>query len=341
MSVRISYIVPVYNGEKYLSQCFDSIYGQGIDENEFEVICVDDCSSDNSMSILQSYQEKHSNLVLLRHEINRKAGGARNTGMRNATGDYLWFVDSDDCISDNAAKTIINECYTNQLDVLCFNFFIKAGDSEAVDYGFKISSQLDDGISFLINQFGNCIVQNLGYPWRAVYKRQLIVDNTIGFLENCLYGEETTFMAEAVIASRKVKCIPDALYCYRQTEQSASSQLSQQMRGDLIFQSIIVAGNMVLDLQHQVKSQSNVLSNNIVSGLPWFVNRLFLRMVRTSSIERGRFYGELKKMGKKELLPILQYMDYKNKFIIEAPHVGKMVLGIVSFLYKVKKSVLG
>lgn len=338
--IEISIVLPVYGVENYISTCLDSIFSQGLSETKYEVICVDDCSPDRSIEIIQNYQQKHDNLVLVRHDVNKKAGGARNTGLRIAKGKYVWFVDPDDYILENAFQLVLKYCGENDLDVLCFNYFVKQGDKGEIESVFLKSSQPEDGISFLIHAFGKIIVPNLGYPCRAVYKRKTVVDNGIIFVEDVLFGEETTYLAEVVIKSKRVMCIPDPLYCYNQNEQSASSQLFKMMRGDLIYQSIIVAGNEILGLQRKVRLQSVTLADNILVGLPWFLNRLFIRLVRTESHERDRFYDELKAKGEKlcvGLDQIVQFMDIKNRFIVKCPRLGKLTLNVISYIYRIKK----
>ena len=88
----ISIIIPVYNGfEQYSQTCFDSIYSQGLPTNEFEVICVDDASTDNSYPILKKYEKIYCNLKILRHDHNKRQGGARNTGLSIAIGEIFFF----------------------------------------------------------------------------------------------------------------------------------------------------------------------------------------------------------------------------------------------------------
>ena len=92
--IRLSIIIPFYNVEKYIAECLDSVYNQDISEEEYEVICVNDASPDNSRNIVLEYQKKHSNLTLVEHEVNKKLGAARNTGRKIARGKYIWNVDS-------------------------------------------------------------------------------------------------------------------------------------------------------------------------------------------------------------------------------------------------------
>ena len=99
--IRLSIIIPFFNVEKFIGRCLESVYSQDIPENEYEVICVDDSSPDDSLSIVQDYAQKHANLRIVKNKQNRKLGGARNAGLDVASGDYIWFIDSDDFIEDN------------------------------------------------------------------------------------------------------------------------------------------------------------------------------------------------------------------------------------------------
>lgn len=105
--MKISIIVPCYNVELYLANCLDSILNQSFPD--FEVICVEDCSTDNTLSILNKYQESHPDkIVVLQHQQNLGLGGARNTGTLASKGDYLFFVDSDDELKIDALEMMYN-----------------------------------------------------------------------------------------------------------------------------------------------------------------------------------------------------------------------------------------
>ena len=84
------------------------MYNQDIPEEEYEVICVNDASPDNSREIVKEYQKKHKNLILVEHEVNKKLGAARNTGRSVAKGKYIWNVDSDDMIAPNCLKKMLH-----------------------------------------------------------------------------------------------------------------------------------------------------------------------------------------------------------------------------------------
>ena len=93
--MKLSIIIPFYKVERYIAECLDSVFAQDIPESEYEVICVNDCSPDGSRAIVLEYQKKHKNLVIIEHEKNMMLGAARNTGLRAAKGDFVWFIDSE------------------------------------------------------------------------------------------------------------------------------------------------------------------------------------------------------------------------------------------------------
>lgn len=101
----VSIIIPIYNVEQYIEQCFTSIYAQDISEDIFEVIAVNDGTPDNSMSIVKTIASQHKNLVIINQE-NQGLSVARNTGLDHAKGEYIWFVDSDDWLTKDSLSLV-------------------------------------------------------------------------------------------------------------------------------------------------------------------------------------------------------------------------------------------
>ena len=116
---KVSIIIPVYNVKNYLGQCLESVIQQ--DFIDYEIICVDDASTDNSGNILDAYEKQYDMIQVIRHTKNRGLSAARNTGLEQATGKYVWFVDSDDIICPNSLEELYNVAETNETDMICFN----------------------------------------------------------------------------------------------------------------------------------------------------------------------------------------------------------------------------
>ena len=147
--LRLSIIVPFYNVEKYIEECIRSLYDQDIPQEEYEVICVDDCSPDGSRAIVERLQTEYPTLRLICHERKRCAGGARNTGLREAKGRYVWFVDSDDYVAPNCLGKLLSESETQDVELLLFGYMaVENGKSRLVDYP-KIADQVLNGAELL------------------------------------------------------------------------------------------------------------------------------------------------------------------------------------------------
>lgn len=121
MSIKLSVIVPVYNVEKYLPRCLDSLLRQGLQEEEYEIICVNDGSTDGCAAILADYHQRHPYLIRVVTQENRGLGLARNSGMDVAVGEYVAFVDSDDWVIDGAYAYLLEHfCQEGSPDVVDF-----------------------------------------------------------------------------------------------------------------------------------------------------------------------------------------------------------------------------
>ena len=148
-------------------------------------------------------------------------------------------------------------------------------------------------------------------------------------------------MVRAIAYSKKTGCIREVLYNYHQNGSGSSASELRQYRGDLIYQSVFGAGELILKLYDEIQQESTVVASNIKSGLPWFVNRLFVSLVRTSHWERKVFYRELRgfRAANSEMMnAVVAFMDSKNKFIICFPMLGGLVLDAVSYVYQKKHS---
>ena len=168
--INLSIIIPFYNVEKYIAQCLDSVFNQDIPEEEFEVICVNDVSPDNSRDIVREYQRKHVNLILIEHDINKKLGGARNTGIRAAKGKYILFLDSDDMLKPNSLKSLVSEIDSQQDDYIHFNYqkFYNDG-SMGEELLFKVDNIQTTGVELFFSK--NLAWQHQISACRKIYRR--------------------------------------------------------------------------------------------------------------------------------------------------------------------------
>ncbi|MDR0810738.1 MAG: glycosyltransferase [Paludibacter sp.] len=222
--LKLSYILPCYNVEKYIGECLQSIYNQSIDEEDFEVICVNDCSPDDTRRIITDWQCLHKNLILIDHTANKMQGGARNTGLRAARGKYIWFVDSDDFIKPDCVKNLLQKLDEHDLDFIRFDFDIvdEHGnflERDTNDFPEKEIREGKNVFQIMKNDFHKGWGKMTCYVWTRIIKRSFLTDNHIAFFEN-YYGEDYTFGLRCFAFAKKFMYLKQAKIYYRQHQNS-------------------------------------------------------------------------------------------------------------------------
>lgn len=204
--VDISIIVPVYNVEKYLERCLDSIFGQKF-TGTFEVIAVDDCSKDGSLQILEKYKNKELDLVIVKHSTNKRLAQARTSGMKIAKGDYIMHVDSDDWLLPDALEMVYTKCIATDADVLVYDYLVEneKGEQTIVDH---IKEELMTSDKLLVQKhfFGGC--------WTKIVKRTL-TENMVYFdTEAPISTEDLIYCSEILLRAETICLFPNKLYGY-------------------------------------------------------------------------------------------------------------------------------
>ncbi len=210
----ISVIIPVYNVEKYLEKCVESIINQTY--KDIEIILVEDCSTDNSYDICKRLKQKYPQIVLLRNEKNSGSSASRNKGMAIARGEYLIFTDSDDSVSPNYLKTLHKNIVSYDSDISICSVRMVYNDTYPFDAAEKHSPirtmnrhqlleniQLKDGFQ--------------GFPVNKLFKKSIIQNNGIKFDERVAISEDLLFCCQYIskINSGVFEDIPLYLYLQR------------------------------------------------------------------------------------------------------------------------------
>jgi glycosyltransferase involved in cell wall biosynthesis len=195
----LSIIIPVYNVQDYIGICLESILALGYDENEYEVIVVNDGSPDKSFEIVESIKSKFKHFKHIK-QSNKGLGGARNTGINNANGEYLFFLDADDVLVKNVSLTeLISYCKNNRLDVLefgAYNHFINHSKSTKV-FNWP-DSTITSGLDYVANgKFANSACNKL-------YNLSFIKQHQLYFMEG-VYIEDAPFNIEAFLKADRVQ----------------------------------------------------------------------------------------------------------------------------------------
>lgn len=205
--MELSIIIPVYNGAATIGRCLDSIYAQELAEEQFEVICVDDCSPDkNSVAAIEDYKYNNvhpSNLILFKHDKNKKMGGARNTGIRIARGKWILFIDADDLFINKSVKKLLNVVNCDiQLDLVMFDYASGNGIDYTKESHYKgLIDSLMTGREFLQCQPVSWTV------WCYLYNKEHLMNSNISFVENIKF-EDADFILRYIAKSRLVRFVP-------------------------------------------------------------------------------------------------------------------------------------
>lgn len=329
----LTFVVPCYNAEIYVQRCIDSIYRCELDEDSFEVLCIDDCSGDGTSEILRRNVELHGNLRVITHEANKGWGGPRNTGVKEARGRYLWFVDSDDEIVGDRLADALAVAEESASDVLCFNYCrIDEAGKELSRHAVFTDTDVLDGYSFVNKVFGASIVHHMGYVWRFLYRTEYLRESKLFFPEKVCW-EDTVFMPKALLDADRVASISDVLYAYRVNAESISGVFGRSYPAKLIYEYAFCAGKDLLDFSDEVKDEElkEAFHNTAVQR---YINGFPIHLFRTSKYERKCFYKMVRdKYENVELLK--QFMKPFPKLLL-SPVIGMSLANVISVAYSLK-----
>lgn len=218
-TIKVSVIVPVYNVEKYLRRCVDSLLNQTLEA--IEIILVDDGSKDSSSQICDGYASNNENVIAL-HLENGGPARARNKGIEIAKGEYIGFADSDDYCHAEQFEKLYNNAKENDSDVAMCSFFIDdKKDIKPVDIPlyslYLTNSDIKNGV---INCFYGEYVNGLNSLCVKIFKKSMILENDIKMDESLMKAEDMWFVFDALKVSNTFSYIKDNLYYYFQNDSS-------------------------------------------------------------------------------------------------------------------------
>lgn len=249
----ISVIVPVYNEEKYLIRCLDSIFNQQF-FGTFEVIAVDDASTDNSLQILRSYQNKEKRLTVISHNRNMTQAVARSSGMELSKGYYIMHVDSDDWLLPNALERLFSKCKETNADVVVFNFLIKRSKGKPFFTDFIKKEILTTNKLRVQKHF-------FGATTNKIVKREL-VKNMISGKIGVNTTEDLLYSTEILVRAEKICLIPEYYYVYFRHKDSITITIDPER--NLKNQLIIMKQLNKIARRYELKKE---MLNNIMNYL--------------------------------------------------------------------------
>ena len=220
----LSIIIPAYNADQYLDKCLESCINQDIEAGKYEIIIINDGSTDNTEEIAEKWKSEHRNIKVITQE-NKGLSMARNAGIESASGKYIMFVDSDDYIKPHCLKTLTDSCLKDDLDMLRFCAANMIGNEERRRFSYD-NLEIQAGKNLLKGDFQVCAPFNL-------YKKAFLENYSLRFLPG-VYHEDNEFTPRAYWWAEKVASVNDVVYFVRQTPESITRTPNPKRGYDLL-----------------------------------------------------------------------------------------------------------
>lgn len=295
---KLSIIVPIYNVENYLSRCLDSLLNQDILSSQYEIIIVNDGSIDNSEDIAKSYLFHHSNFAYY-SQVKTGVGAARNLGIKQAKGQYLFFADADDYIIPDSLKELLNIVETNDLDVLRFNYNNVNEEGTVIPKkknatkSIIFSEHIIDGKTFLSEQLGWAC-----YAWSFVFKTSFLRNNRFIF-DPAIYFEDVEWLLHVLFAAKRVRSVNKIVYCYVHRSGSITQSLQLSRKNKIITDKLFVISKLkrfAQDTEHKNVKQwcEGMISITFMGILAYVENEIKERRDEIINILRNNGYLPLK-----------------------------------------------
>lgn len=219
--MKLSIIVPIYNASLYLERCIDSLLAQGLSVDEYEILLINDGSTDNSLDICLDFQKKESAIVKVFLHKNKGVSFTRNRGIKEAKGEYICFVDADDYLIPNGYRYLIDNYLERHIDVL--SFWSMTLDKKQKKH-FKENNEVNGKICYEIT--GRDFLKNnvQTFIWSSFYRSDFIKKHHLSFVSNMVIGEDVLFNINLYLKDPVIRMVSSRIYRYDLHEESVIHQ---------------------------------------------------------------------------------------------------------------------
>lgn len=221
----VSVIIPVYNVEKYVARCIQSVMNQTYDNKFIECVIVDDCGTDHSMKVVHDLIDNYTGDIkfqIVSHEINSGISETRNSGLRAATGDFILFVDSDDYITADCISVLMEATNQYQSDITIGNCFNHASKS----YHHTTKEVLSESKQEFQKDIYN--LYYAAFPWNKLIRRKFLLENNLFFTKGIIF-EDTLWLLQVSKYVKTVVYLPNNTYSYECNPTSIMSNIKKDM----------------------------------------------------------------------------------------------------------------
>ena len=319
----LSFIIPLYNCEKYIASCLDTILGSKLFDKDYEIIIVNDESKDQGPEIVQEYSKKHSNIHLYTQE-NDGPATARNTGLDHAKGNYIWFVDADDLIEPLFISQILKTIKEQpDIDLISFAYTEQYPDKDIVHKKVETPG-VCNGLEYLSSHSG-------GYLWNNIYSRKSIGNHR--FINGVRHIEDYCFNITTIINFEKVIMLPDVGYYYnRKNIHSISHDKRLRDRIKANEDSLIVYRNIYEELHQTTDEDKRAYLNKELNFS--IAAHLYTIMRFDNARTIKRFIAIYRDMG---FYPLKPTGNRKSDLFIRLTNHERLFLFIIQVIKKVGK----
>lgn len=327
-----SFIIPAYNASNTIIRCLDSIFALALSKTDFEVVCIDDCSTDNTIEVIEHYAKKHANITLLRQVRNHRQGAARNRGVSIAKGEYIVFVDSDDEI-DFGVLNALQLAEKHQLEMVAMHF---VNVDEKGNVTEKEPVKIDivfTGIELQIKHPYWCTG-----PVPYLYNAEFLKKVAYPFTEDVLF-EDSDFVNVHLYHAKRMMYSPISAYRIYYNANSTTHTLSYKHVADYVL-----LGTRMLELYHSLGDKASKYALGILEGGSYNIWMSCKRLMKLPTIaDVCAFYDRLD-----SFITRLDYTHYTEpaycwtwwtRLCLRHKYIAMLFIVIGQFGYKLKRIV--
>lgn len=288
---KVSVIVPVYNASRHLECCIGSILNQSL--NSLEIICVDDCSTDNSVEILQKLCEKDNRIKVIKQDLNLGAGAARNAGMEIARGEYLSFLDADDYFSSEMFKVAVENADSMNLDIIVFGAIAvndATGEEAPMHWNIKENLVPDLPVFSAKDVKEDFFQIFIWWAWDKLFRKSFIDKHSLKFQE-IRTSNDLAFTASATLIAERIAYINEPLVFQRQKIDTSLSS-TRHLSYDCCLKAIIALKEFMVK-QHIYERFNRDFKNYALNFLIWNLNSIGQDAYEDLYLEVKNFYSNL------------------------------------------------
>ena len=280
----ISVIIPAYNVEKYVERCVESVIDQDVEN--IEIICIDDCSTDRTLDILKSLQQRYNNIILFENEKNGGLSFSRNRGIKAARGEFILFLDADDWFEPNSLNKLYRYAVERKLDILYFEYvqdYESEADRELYEQGYVKSVQKEYGVISGQERFVK-VFHELPYNVMSVlglYRKQFLLEKEVFFYDG-IFHEDELFYPTVLLNADRTDHVNEYVYHYFRHSGTITTKDENRIRKvhDLVIicselENLVINNDLspesVSMLSYRVKSMENatkeLLKKLLIDGI--------------------------------------------------------------------------